>query len=283
MWLSIRRVKIPRRRETWSLSSSPFSAPLSAKTTQSMVLALKPHFSFLKLSVSLCLYSQDSHRWVCRKNYHFLSPFPWMLSYWLCLLIYTIPFKEQLGSGGGKEMWTVNAPSPNCRLVSSVLYIYDYEAICIKFTPFQILKIALLRKNRCTFSIPGWLITVLWRRHNIFIKLSVSRKMNTSCNNHTNVISERFHLQRVSASSWTSSGPSHIDQIISSGTGGKPHSECDGTLSTSPCHWLIVLLGLKYPSVPLVTWGSPQYIFEFHTRSGIVSILKNHWLGWLEL
>lgn len=34
--------------------------------------------------------------------------------------------------------------------VSSVLYIYDYEAICMKFTPFQILKIALLKKNHCT-------------------------------------------------------------------------------------------------------------------------------------
>lgn len=34
--------------------------------------------------------------------------------------------------------------------VSPVLYIYDYEAICIKFTPFQILKIALLRRNCCT-------------------------------------------------------------------------------------------------------------------------------------
>lgn len=34
--------------------------------------------------------------------------------------------------------------------VSSVLYIYDYEAICMKFTPFQILKIALLKKNRYT-------------------------------------------------------------------------------------------------------------------------------------
>lgn len=165
----------------------------------------------------------------------FLSPFSRLLSYWLCLLIYTMPFEEQLGTGGGKATWNVNAPSPNCRLVSSVLYIYDYEAICIKFTPFQILKIALLRKNRCTFSIQGWLITVLWRRHNIFIKLSVSRKMNTSWNNHTNVISECFHLQRASASSWAS-GPSHLDQSVPSGAGDKPCPECDGTLSTSPSY-----------------------------------------------
>lgn len=52
-------------------------------------------------------------------------------------------------------MLNVNDFFPNCNFVSLVLYIYDYEAICMKFTPFQILKIALLKR------IPALLNTVL--------------------------------------------------------------------------------------------------------------------------
>lgn len=52
-------------------------------------------------------------------------------------------------------MLNVNDFFPNCNFVSLVLYIYDYEAICMKFTPFQILKIALLKR------IPALLNTAL--------------------------------------------------------------------------------------------------------------------------
>lgn len=207
----------------------------SVRTSWSIVVALKPHFSFLKLSVYFAFPAKTATVEFAERITFFLVIF--LLSAFLLAVSSNscCAFWGAAGNGGGKAMWNVNAPSPNCRLVSFVLYIYDYEAICIKFTPFQILKIALLRKNRCTFSIPGWLITVLWRRHNIFIKLSVSRKMNTSWNNHTNVISEHFHLQRVSASFWAS-GPSYLDQSIPSGASNKPCPECDGTLSTNPCH-----------------------------------------------
>ena len=72
--------------------------------------------------------------------------FNWSLSF---LLQFTFPWAVG-GKKDFKKMLYVNDFFPDCKFVSSVLCIYDYEAICMKFTPFQISKIALLRKNPCS-------------------------------------------------------------------------------------------------------------------------------------
>ena len=106
-----------------------------------------------KTSCFIWLFKFDIHIWVCLKCFIILLAFlPVRFFNWSYLLFCNIPFQEQLGKKKKikKKILDVNDSFPNCNFVGSILYIYDYEAICMKFTPFQISKIALLRKNPCT-------------------------------------------------------------------------------------------------------------------------------------
>lgn len=105
-----------------------------------------------KTSCFTWLFKFDIHIWVCLKClafcwHSYLYAFSIGHIFSFAIYLFRSSWKNKKIK---KKNLDVNDSFPNCNFVGSILYIYDYEAICMKFTPFQISKIALLRKNPCT-------------------------------------------------------------------------------------------------------------------------------------
>lgn len=164
-------------------------------------------------------------------------------------------------------MLNVNDFFPNCNFVSSVLYIYDYEAICMKFTPFQILKIALLKR------IPALLNTALINhRYRVDITFLLNSQWAgklalpaiTILISLVNVFICKvplpylepfilFLLTKERAYLWELV-INHIPSTM------RPHRQ-----ATASSQWSF--FDHKYPSVPFIIWGSLSFLFGVTTQA----------------